>query len=98
MCCYANFADLTLFNRKKPIFAYADRELHDGFADRFAPVAYYGSNAWGLHDMLGNASEFVADLHPKHGASVTREGSWATPLEKSSTRLFATFRNWVRER
>ncbi|NJS13588.1 MAG: formylglycine-generating enzyme family protein [Sphingopyxis sp.] len=38
----------------------AFRDYYDGFA-RIAPVASFPSNAYGLHDMAGNAYEWIAD-------------------------------------
>ncbi|UKE68354.1 formylglycine-generating enzyme family protein [Xanthomonas cerealis] len=73
-----------------------------GYADGFwgpAPVASFKANAWGLHDMGGNLSEWVADCWhssyrraPADGASwynpgcrsrVVRGGNWANAPEQT---------------
>ncbi len=73
-----------------------------GYGDGFwgtAPVAMYRANAWGLHDMAGNLSEWVADCWhasyrraPADGAAwynpgcrqrVIRGGNWANAPEQS---------------
>lgn len=73
-----------------------------GYGDGFwgtAPVAMYRANAWGLHDMAGNLSEWVADCWhasyrraPADGAAwynpgcrqrVIRGGNWANAPEQT---------------
>lgn len=62
-CSYGNFADQTAFstldleNRPELVFRCSDGHIHT------APVGSYRPNAFGLHDMLGNAWEWTEDCH-----------------------------------
>ena len=80
-------------------------QAHDGYAFT-APVASFSPNAFGLHDMHGNAWEWVADWHGDDyyaispvddpqgpatgGVRVRRGGSWHTWAFYAR----AAFRNW----
>lgn len=74
----------------------------DDYGDGYwgpAPVAHYEANPWGVHDMAGNVSEWVADCWhdgyrraPRDGAAwlnpgcrtrVVRGGSWASAPEQT---------------
>jgi formylglycine-generating enzyme required for sulfatase activity len=51
----------------------------DGFVFT-APVAAFAANAWGLHDMLGNAWEWTADcFHPSYVGAPADGSAWVEP-------------------
>lgn len=92
-CGAANLADQAL-KRRWPNWAASDCD--DGWVHT-APVASYAADAFGLHDVSGNAFEWTADCwNPDHrgfapdggartsgdcGRRVRRGGSWGTALE-----------------
>ncbi len=59
---FANYADAALY-RADDSFYYADQKGDDGVAARPAPIGCFEPNAWGIHDMHGNVSEFVIDQY-----------------------------------
>jgi formylglycine-generating enzyme required for sulfatase activity len=74
-CTYANGADLTA---KEKFSKWRTMDCHDGQVYT-APVGSYSANGFGLHDMIGNASEWVEDCWkesyeggaPKNGSAWT---------------------------
>ena len=59
---YANYADRSL-HQEDDSFHYGDLTANDGVGRRPAPIGSYLPNAWGIHDMHGNVSEFVQDQY-----------------------------------
>ncbi len=66
LCRYANAAD------RSTSFGWKNKDCSDGVGEKTASVGSYKSNAFGLHDMLGNVSEWAADCWNESyiGASV----------------------------
>ena len=105
---YANYADRSL-HQEDDSFHYGDLTANDGVGRRPAPIGSYLPNAWGIHDMHGNVSEFVQDQYltqlpggndplgdvEKRSNIVIRGGAWCSLAAycQSGFRLFCKFSN-----
>lgn len=73
-CDYANVYDRT--GRRENRFDWAYHQCDDGFGQT-SPVGSFPANAFGLHDMLGNVWEWVADCWNENYAGAPADGkSW----------------------
>ena len=105
---YANYADRSL-HQEDDSFHYVDLTANDGVGRRPAPIGSYLPNAWGIHDMHGNVSEFVQDQYltqlpggndplgdvEKRSNIVIRGGTWCSLAAycQSGFRLSCKFSN-----
>ena len=71
LCLYGNFAD-----RASPYGAgMAAQCAEKPSPETLAPVGSYRPNAWGLHDMIGNAFEFIEDCTSPNYNGAPTDGS-----------------------
>jgi formylglycine-generating enzyme required for sulfatase activity len=73
-CTYGNIGDESA---KKAVPTWRTAECDDGVGLGTAPVANYKSNAYGLHDMVGNVWEWIADCYrPSYDGSPSDGSAW----------------------
>lgn len=83
LCAYGNFADRNSVYNAKIVAKCAENPSPEGTA----PVGSYRPNAWGLHDMIGNASEFTEDCASDNYEGAPNDGS---PQRGGACETFAT--------
>ncbi len=96
-CEFASLYDT--MTKAKLLFDWAAFPCVDGFTET-APVGTFAANAFGLHDMLGNVWEWVADCYRPNYTNAPTEGS-AVTAETCIKRLsrggsWNIFPAWVR--
>jgi formylglycine-generating enzyme required for sulfatase activity len=70
-CAYENIADLSLHARYRD---YPYVKCTDGYVTT-APVGKFAPNPFGVHDMLGNVGEWVADCYVEDLRKLPKDGS-----------------------
>ena len=96
-CDHANVYDT--LTKRKLLFDWAAFPCADGFTET-APVGTFAPNAFGLHDMLGNVWEWVADCYRPNYTNAPVDGS-AVKAETCAKHLsrggsWNIFPAWVR--
>jgi formylglycine-generating enzyme required for sulfatase activity len=75
LCQYGNFSDRKAGNTRAP--------CNDGY-EQTSPVGRYPPNAFGLHDMAGNASQWTADCwHDNYNGAPSDGSAWTTTCSGS---------------
>jgi formylglycine-generating enzyme required for sulfatase activity len=76
LCRYANMFDQKARDSIKGAGGEPGAPCNDGYAFT-APAGHYAPNAFGLHDMLGNAWQWTADcLHGDYGGAPADGSAW----------------------
>ena len=90
-CAYANGADAALGAdtriRRSDGVAFEAVSCNDGYGATTAPVGTFRANGFGLHDMLGNLSEWTEDCYNDSYASAPTDGNAWTARDDCSRRV-----------
>jgi formylglycine-generating enzyme required for sulfatase activity len=91
-CEYANTHD-EAGKDAHPMYVWSHHQCSDGYGEN-APTARYKPNPFGLHDMLGNVREWVADCHQEGYAGAPADGS-VRPHEGACERRAVRGGGWL---
>ena len=78
MCRYGNFWDLEAGKHGRTVYDLPIVACNDGY-DRTSPAGHYTPNAFGLHDIAGNAWQWIADCyHDSYNGAPADGSAWTT--------------------